>query len=59
MSKTYKHNSYHKPKQRGRIFEKKKDKWVPKKQQPKNIDPAEVDVLPTPESEFSDDPSYL
>lgn len=31
MGKSYKRNSYFKPKQHGRIFEKKKDKWQPKK----------------------------
>lgn len=45
MSKTYRRNSWHKPKQHGRVFEKKKDKWVPKKKRPK-IDDSVTDIPP-------------
>lgn len=38
MGKTFKRNSYRKPKQHGRIFEKKKDKWVPNKEKPTQPD---------------------
>lgn len=31
MGKTFKRNGYHKPKQHGKIFEKKKPKWGSKK----------------------------
>jgi hypothetical protein len=47
MGKSYKRNSYHKPKQRGRIFEKKRDKWVPpKKHQPQDLTEVELPPLP-------------
>jgi len=53
MGKSYKRNSFRKPKQHGKIFEKK-NKWNPKKYIPFN-DPVEVELESIPE--ITEDPS--
>jgi hypothetical protein len=41
MGKTYKRNSYFKPKKGGKVFEKKPDKWKGKKPLPEKISTEE------------------